>query len=425
MVSQNTVKGKNRHPRKKNGAATGSNSVARKRKSSPNKVKQQSGSVTKMDLSERRRRARERQKRVRQSEKVVNFSSQPPKPVKKEKPQSGITLSFLLLVRFVILAVGVGAIAGTILAFLDTNIYLTNSSSLNTEETAETEETTNTASPSPPPPLLPLNQEIASLKQTFESLGSKQDQLNPGAFIINLDSGEYVNLQGETTFSAASMIKLPILIAFFHTWEQGELELDERLTMTEEVRVGEAGRMQYDELGTQYVALETATEMIRISDNTATNMIIKRIGGKEVLNQLFAEWGLEKTRIRNQLPDLEGTNTTSPKEMVELLVKLEKGELLSPRSRQHILEILKTTRTNTLLPQGLEDGATIAHKTGNIGSVVGDVGVIESPNGQRYFAAMMVERPHNDRRANELIRDYSRHTYDYFESQQENSFINQ
>lgn len=422
MVFQNSVKTKNRNPRKKKGT-TVSNSVTRKRKSSQKKAKQQSGSGNKMDLSERRRRARERQKRARQSENVVNFSSQPSKPVKKEKQKSGITLSFLLLVRFVILAVGVGAIAGTILAFLDTNIYLTNSPFLNTEETAKTEEKTNTASP--PPPLLPLNQEIASLKQTFKSLGSEQDQLNPGAFIINLDSGEYVNLQGETTFSAASMIKLPILIAFFYAWEQGELELDERLTMTEDVRVGEAGRMQYEELGTQYVALKTATEMIRISDNTATNMIIKRIGGKEVLNQLFAEWGLEKTRIRNQLPDLEGTNTTSPKEMVELLAKLEKGELLSPRSRQQILEILKTTRTDTLLPQGLGDGATIAHKTGDIGSVVGDVGVIESANGQRYFAAMMVERPHNDRRANELIRDYSRHTYDYFETQQEDSFISQ
>lgn len=415
MVSQNSVKGKNRQARRKNGV-TGSKSVTPKRKLSQNN--QASSPVTKMDLSERRRRARERQKWVRQSENVVNFSAQQSKPVKKEKPQSAITLSFLLLVRFVILAVGVGAIAGTTLAFLETAIYLSDSSSLNTEETTETEETTNTASPPSPPPLLPLNQEITDLKQTFESLGSEQNQLNPGVFLIDLDSGEYVNLQGDTSFSAASMIKIPILIAFFYAWEQGELELDERLTMTEDVKVGEAGKMQYDELGTEYVALETATEMIRISDNTATNMIMKRVGGKDVLNQLFEEWGLEKTRVRNQLPDLEGTNTTSPKEMVELLAKVEKGELLSARSRDKILEILKTTRTDTLLPQGLGEGATIAHKTGDIGSVVGDVGIIESANGQRYLAAMMVERPNNDRSANELIRNYSRHTYDYFQSQE-------
>ncbi|WP_222597819.1 serine hydrolase [Euhalothece natronophila] len=414
MVSPNSVKNKDRNLKQKK-RSTASKSVTRKRKSAQKKGKKGAYSVTKMDLSERRRRARERQKQARQAEDVVNLSSQKSKPVKREKPQSGITRSFLLLIRLVILAVGVGAISGTILAFFASETYLSDSSSINPEEATETELTTDTESPPPPPPLLPLNQEITDLKQTFERLGSEQDQLNPTAFIIDVDSGEYVDLQGNTTVSAASTIKLPILIAFFYAWEQGELELDERLTMTEDVKVGEAGRMQYDDVGTEYVALETATEMIRISDNTATNMIMKRVGGKEVLNQLFAQWGLEKTRIRDQLPDVEGTNTTSPKEMVELLVKLEKGELLSARSRDKVFEILQTTETDSLLPQGLGDGATIAHKTGHIGSVVGDVGIINRPNGQRYFAAILVERPHNDSHANELIRNYSQHTYQYFE----------
>ncbi|NJM77207.1 MAG: serine hydrolase, partial [Acaryochloridaceae cyanobacterium RU_4_10] len=67
--------------------------------------------------------------------------------------------------------------------------------------------------------------------------------------------------------------------------------------------------------------------------------------------------------------------------------------------------------TDTLLPQGLGKGATIAHKTGDIGSVVGDAGLIEIPNGQRYVATVMVKRPHNDPRAQELIRQISRVTY--------------
>lgn len=379
--------------------------------------KRKDQTVTEMDLSQRRRRARERQKQTRQADNIVSFSRS--QPVSKKNAPSGVALYFLVMVRLLILAVGVGAIAGTLLAFLDAEINLSATSTVEEVATKTPEKT------APPPPLLPLKQEIAPLKQTLQGLGNQQADLNPGAFIIDLDSGEYVNLQGETTFSAASTIKLPILIAFFHAWEQGELELDERLTMTEDVKVGEAGRMQYNEVGTEYIALKVATEMIRISDNTATNMIIKRVGGKDVLNQLFAEWGLEKTRIRNQLPDLEGTNTTSPKEMVELLVKLEKGKLLSARSRDKIIEILKTTRTNTLLPRGLGEEATIAHKTGDIGSMVGDVGMIDRPNGQRYFAAIMVERPHNDRRANELIRTYSRHTYEYFQTQEQDSFISE
>jgi beta-lactamase class A len=82
------------------------------------------------------------------------------------------------------------------------------------------------------------------------------------------------------------------------------------------------------------------------------------------------------------------------------------------------------TRRRTLLPQGLDSGAKIAHKTGDIGSLVGDVGVIDRPSGKRYLAAIMVERPHNDRNANELIRRYSQEAYQYFRKQEQNSFIN-
>ena len=77
--------------------------------------------------------------------------------------------------------------------------------------------------------------------------------------------------------------------------------------------------MQFQDPGKQFTALETATKMITISDNTATNMLIERLGGAEALNQRFREWGLTQTAIRNVLPDLEGTNTTSAKDLAYLL----------------------------------------------------------------------------------------------------------
>ncbi|MEI6064206.1 MAG: serine hydrolase, partial [Pseudanabaena sp. ELA748] len=69
---------------------------------------------------------------------------------------------------------------------------------------------------------------------------------------------------------------------------------------------------------------------------------------------------------------------------------------------------------NTLLPKGIGDDARIIHKTGDIRSAVGDAGIIDMPNGKRYAIAVMVKRPDNDQRANELIRQISRATYDYF-----------
>lgn len=414
MVSRNEYRsGNGRNPKKKRDSRSKSAFGNKKRSPSNGKTTK---SVTK---SSRRSPAIERPQRREKPNNVVAFPdrSSSPKPEQIHPPRSGMELSFMLLVRLMILAVGTGAIAGTILSLINPEKYISQPSPPATEVIKPVAE-----SP-PPPPVLPLDQEAMTLKQTLQRLGSEQSQLNPSAFIVDLDSGEYVNLQGEKAFSAASMIKVPILIAFFQAWDEGKLRLDERLTMTEAVKAGGSGNMQYEAVGTEYLALETAAKMIIISDNTATNMIIQRLGGKEALNQLFAAWGLEHTRIRNPLPDLEGTNTTSAKELVELLAKLNQGGLVSDRSRDQIFRIMRETRTRTLLPQGLGEGASIAHKTGDIGSLVGDVGIIDRPSGKRYLAAIMVERPHNDRAANELIRQFSRETYQYLQNREQNSFI--
>jgi beta-lactamase class A len=165
-----------------------------------------------------------------------------------------------------------------------------------------------------------------------------------------------------------------------------------------------------------FSALETATKMIVISDNTATNMLIKRLGGKELLNQRFQQWGLANTKINNLLPDLEGTNTTTPKDLAVILGFVNQGDILSLRSRDRVLEIMRQTKTRTLLPQGLGEGASIAHKTGDIGTVLGDAGVIDMPNGKRYLASVLVTRPHNDIRGRTLIQEISRTIYNYLET---------
>jgi beta-lactamase class A len=151
--------------------------------------------------------------------------------------------------------------------------------------------------------------------------------------------------------------------------------------------------------------------MIIISDNTATNMIMKRIGGMKVANQRFQSWGLPSTVIRNPLPDLTGTNTTSPEDLVNLLSTVEQGKILSARSRDRVMDIMRRTKTNTLLPQGIPPEARIAHKTGDIQSAVGDAGMIDMPSGKRYFISAIAKRPTNDQRANELIRKISRTVY--------------
>jgi len=91
---------------------------------------------------------------------------------------------------------------------------------------------------------------------------------------------------------------------------------------------------------------------------------------------------------------------------------------VSMRSRDLMLDIMRKTEINNLLPQGLGEGATIAHKTGNIGSILADVGLVDMPTGKRYIIAVIVKRPFNDTSAQELIRQISRTAYDYFNQPQ-------
>jgi len=261
--------------------------------------------------------------------------------------------------------------------------------------------------------LVPLNTEMSALESKIKALMDRYSFLQTGMFFLDLDTGNYLDIRGDRVFPAASTIKLPILIAFFQDLDAGKVSLDETLVMRRDLITGGSGTMQYRSAGTKFSALETVTKMITISDNTATNMIIDRLGGIAKVNQRFQSWGLKDTVIRNWLADLRGTNTTSSKDMVRLLTLLTKQNLVSRSSRQQVLEILRNTTTRTLLPAGLGPGADIAHKTGDIGFLIGDAGMITMPNGKRYLAGIFVRRPYKDARGRDFIRQVSGLVYSY------------
>lgn len=262
--------------------------------------------------------------------------------------------------------------------------------------------------------LVPAGRPLTWLQQRVTSLRSgAYATLVPSAFFLDLDTGNYLDVSGDRVFPTASVIKLPILIAFFQDVDAGKIRLDETLVMTRDLVVGGSGYMQDLPVGSKFSALQTATNMIITSDNTATNMIIKRMGGIAVLNQRFRSWGLEKTVIRNWLPDLKGTNTTTARELVKLLAQLDKRKLLSPRSQAQAIDIMQRVKNRKLLPVGLGRGATIAHKTGDIGFMLGDAGIIVMPSGKRYLAAVLVESEYDDPSARDYIQDLSRMVYTY------------
>jgi beta-lactamase class A len=328
------------------------------------------------------------------------------RPPRKSPVPKAIATPLLFLLRFSILGVGLGAIAGTLLTVVDPAKIPLPQFKIPTAPAPRPETARRST--------LEFKQELPALTKKLQDLAAKYPKLHAGALFIDLDNGSYSNFQGDTVFAAASTIKIPILVAFFEDVDAGKIRLDETLVATKDVIASGSGDMQYLGVNKPYSALETATKMNVISDNTATNMLIERMGGKEALNARFKAWGLTSTVINNALPDLEGTNTTSPRDLVTILAKVNQGEIISVRSRDRLLDIMQETRTRTLLPRGLEKNADIAHKTGDIGKMLGDAGIVDMPNGKRYIGAAMVKRPHNDSNARTLIQQMSRTAYQHF-----------
>lgn len=267
-------------------------------------------------------------------------------------------------------------------------------------------------------PILPASQD-QSLKRQLETLFAAYPagRFRPRLYFYNPQDASYVEINGYTPTPAASVIKLPILLDYLLSLDENVITLDTPLLYADFHRASGAGELQYRPSGGDFPANIVASQMIRISDNTCTNMMIAHLGGTDAVNQRLASLGLLHTRIRNWLPDLEGTNTITPYEMATILYNIDKGFLLSSTTRENGLSILESTHNRHLLVDPLPRQVKVAHKTGDIGTSLGDSGVVYLPDGRRYIISVQVERPYNDYTAREMIQKASRMIYDHVASQ--------
>ena len=335
------------------------------------------------------------------------------------------------LIRLIFLGIGLGIVAGTILKTIDINAIKNNPKILNklslnqrSERPSFTQlkfKNRNKKKNTRSPITFKTKNEISALSSKWRELLSKRRDLKAGAFILILDNGNYAELNPDNILPAASSIKTAILLITLEMIDSGLIKWDEKLNLTKDVIGGGAGWMAYQALGTSFPVYEIATEMIRISDNTATNLLIKRLGGKILINRRFKQLGLESTEIRNFLPDLEGTNTTSAKDLSKVFALVDTGDVLSHRSKDLFREIMATSTSNRLLPGGLLKGLgggtqdpdynlmikgyKVYNKTGDIGISYADAGLIQLPNNTRAVAGFIVKGPFNDPRSAQLIRD--------------------
>ena len=204
-----------------------------------------------------------------------------------------------------------------------------------------------------------------------------------GFYFKNLATGDEITFHAGEAFESASVIKLPIYAAVQKLASEGNVSWDEKLLCREEDKRPSCGALQFF-TGEVEVDLRTLCAlMITISDNTATNLLIRRFG-IGFLNAQFRELGFRKTRIERFLFDAEASsrgleNRFCPSEVGLLLEQIANGTFLSSEVSDEMLTLLKKQQIKHKLQGYLPRGTAVAHKTGEDAGITNDVGIVFAP----------------------------------------------
>ena len=244
---------------------------------------------------------------------------------------------------------------------------------------------------------------IESLQNQLIGLAAAYPSIHPAVYVWNYEDGSYVDINADEVFATASIIKLPVLVQLFRAIERNDLSIYDEMTLTEYYRTEGSGSLQFKAGGSKYSIDDLARIMITESDNSATNMLVSKLGSMTNINSGIREWGLKKTHIQTWLPDLGGTNKTTAREMATILYNIDSPNFLSTSSRERIFDYMGHVHNNRLIQAGLGVGAPFLHKTGDIGTMLGDAGIVYTPNNKKYIVVILANRPHNSPLGKEYI----------------------
>ncbi len=238
-----------------------------------------------------------------------------------------------------------------------------------------------------------------------------------GAAIKDLKTGKTFFLNEREVFPQASSIKIAILLEVFKQAQEGKIDLDDFLVLDESRKVGGSGVLHL--LGRPSLSLsvrDTAVLMVVLSDNTATNLLIDKVG-MEAVNKRMLSLGLRATKLQRRMMDLtaasEGReNLSTPLEMMTLLEKIWKGEALGDPSRKELLDILAIPKDSPLRA-GVPDGVAVAEKPGGLEAVRCDSGIVMLP-GRPYVICVMTTYLKRDSDGDPAIARISRLAWEHF-----------
>jgi beta-lactamase class A len=250
--------------------------------------------------------------------------------------------------------------------------------------------------------------------------------------IKNLETGVCYYLNADEVMPTASLIKVAVMIEAYQQADEGKVKLTETLTLHDADKVPGSGILrEHFSDGATFPLRDAIRLMIAFSDNTATNLVLDRVGLAAV-NRRMADWGFPHTRIHHKSfrgettsIDPEGTRryglgATTAREMMKLMEELQTGQRNRPAIKQTLLGHLRRNQDRDKFGRLLPSGTLLMHKDGSTEQVRTDAGLLYTPGGVVVLCVLSADnedhRFHPDNAGNLLCARVAREVYDHFAS---------
>lgn len=251
-----------------------------------------------------------------------------------------------------------------------------------------------------------------------------------GVAARNLKTGEEVFFNAGIVFPTASMIKIAILLELFRRRQSGDLELDELLAVRRADKTAGSGLLENMDDGAALSLHDLAVLMNAISDNTATNMLIDRLGIRRI-NRAAQEAGMTRTTLFRKIIFTQRKlkypyfATGTPRDFATLMANLHAGRLLDAANTQAMLDIMRVQKYMGNLrryipfnPWAAGEADWVASKTGSIDGVRNETGIIHTRRGAHVVSIMTKgckdKRWTPDNEGTLIVAQTSRAIYEHF-----------
>ncbi|WP_421830962.1 serine hydrolase [Larkinella sp.] len=281
-------------------------------------------------------------------------------------------------------------------------------------------------------PFFSIGQSKTSLEQLRQQIEA-QLATQPGRFAVafkDLTTGQELLIHEREEFHAASTMKTPVMIEVYKQAAQKRFSLSDSILIKNEFKsivdgspyslkaTDDSDTLIYTKVGTKLPLSAVLYDMIILSSNLATNLIIEKVDAKKVM-QTMREMGAKDLQVRRGVEDTKAfqqglNNTTTAYDLMVLFEKMATGKAVSPEASQDMIRILLDQRFNSVIPAKLPKTVKVAHKTGSIATVRHDSGIVFLPDGRKYVLILLSKEIKSDAAVVESLATVSGMIYQYF-----------